>query len=67
VTKRERNAPSYEVSLDHDGKSFSGRYQVTSGVITVTCTLGSRTTQLGGSSAESLAIRLLSEIVRAGK
>ena len=53
-----------EVQVEHKGKTYRGRYSVTGGVVTVTWSLLSRSTQIGGSAPAVLARMLLKELIR---
>jgi hypothetical protein len=59
-----------EITVEIAGKVYSGRYEVTGRpgrqTVRVTSAFGGRAAQVGGSSAESLARLLLSELVREG-
>lgn len=59
--------PSFPVSIELEGRTYSGRYRVERGVITVSTTSGSKTTQLGRLPEEALARLLLRELVDEGK
>lgn len=63
MSSKKRNVDSREVSIERDGKTFTGHYEVTKGIITVTYGWKSKTTQVGGTPAEILARILLSELV----
>jgi hypothetical protein len=55
-------------SVDVDGKSYDGRYTIDGGMIVVQAPRGdTEETQLGGTPPESLAILLLSQMVREGR
>ena len=51
------------VTYEKDGKTIVATYHVEHGMVTVSCELGSNTTQVGGSPPEFLARLLLLEIV----
>jgi hypothetical protein len=67
MARKGKNVDSREIVIDRDGKTFTGRYEVTRGIITVTYGFNSRTTQVGGTPVEILARQLLSEIVNTDK
>jgi hypothetical protein len=58
---------SGSVEIQHRGKTYAGEYVVARGMITVYGENGSKTTQLGGASAETMAADLLREIVDENK
>jgi hypothetical protein len=58
---------SEEVTVEVDGRSYSGSYSVTAKVVTVNCAYGSASTQIGGSTSKTIARLLLSEIVGGAK
>lgn len=51
-----------EIKVLVDGKEIVGRYIVERKVVTVTSAYGQRSTQLGGSPAETIARMLLREL-----
>jgi hypothetical protein len=53
----------HSISIDRGGKTHHGSYYVSGGMVHVFSLLGSKTTQVGGSPAESMARILLGEIV----
>jgi hypothetical protein len=64
VANRSSKAARRTVRIDVDGTQHVGTYTTTSGVVAVTDDRGrSRTTQIGGSSAEHIARLLLHELV----
>jgi hypothetical protein len=58
---------SGSVVIQDRGKTYAGEYVVARGIITVYGENGSKTTQLGGVSAETMATDLLREIVDENK
>lgn len=56
-----------DVSVDFDGRKYSGRYIVKNSIITVFNTDGETSTQLGSIPAENLAKIILSEIANKSK
>lgn len=54
---------SGSVVIQRRGKTYAGEYVVARGMITVYGENGSKTAQLGGASAESMATDLLREII----
>jgi hypothetical protein len=55
------------VTIPFEGREITASYSVGAGMVTVHCVNGDETTQLGGSSAESLARLLLFELAKNGK
>ena len=58
--------PWKNVEIEKGGKTHVGKYRVEGGIITVTCDAaggGDKSTQVDNSDAESLAKRMLLEIV----
>ncbi|MCY1369854.1 hypothetical protein D9M68_977530 [compost metagenome] len=51
------------VSIELNGRTYSGRYRVEKGIITVSTMSGSKSTQLGRLPEEALARMLLRELV----
>jgi hypothetical protein len=58
---------SEEIKVEIDGRTYLGRVEVSRDLVTVSTPYGSKTTQIGGSPAESIARILLREIVQAEK
>lgn len=58
---------SVAVNIEFDGKTYSARCTVNSGVVTVTSIHGSSATQIGGSRAESVGRTLLREILQGAR
>ena len=58
-----KNPDAHEISIDRNGKTFTGHYQVRSDLITVTYLFYSKTRQLGSMGVETLAAALLWEIL----
>ena len=56
-----------QVTVDLEGESFTGTYTVSRGVVTVTAYFGTKSTQLGGGTPESVARMLLHELARREK
>ena len=54
-----------ELSIDIDGKLYSGRFEVDGSVVTVHSAYGTESTQVGGLTALHVAEQLLRELVRA--
>jgi hypothetical protein len=54
------------VSIEVNGKTYNGTYTVDGSIISVSFALGSKRTQIGGSSPESLARVMLCELIREG-
>jgi len=57
------NQYSGSVDIEVDGKSYSGTYGVNGDWVSLTSAYGSRGTQVGNSSAEAVARRLLHDLV----
>jgi hypothetical protein len=55
------------VTVTIDGVTHHGAYFVQSSMVNVRSTLGSKTTQVGGSPPKTIAKLLLSELVREAK
>ena len=61
---RSKKPPSWtRVSVERDGKAYSGKFYVDGRLITVLYQGRTKTTQLGGSEATAIASRLLSELL----
>jgi hypothetical protein len=56
-----------EISVEIDGKRYSGSYSVSSGAVTVDSVHGGRKSTHVGASAEATARMLLREILQAAK
>ncbi|MDX5360431.1 MAG: hypothetical protein LPL00_03585 [Alphaproteobacteria bacterium] len=52
------------VSIERDGKTYSGQFELNNGIVTVWYRDKKKATQLGGSPVEVIARQLLSEILR---
>lgn len=63
MTRKGKNVDWREVAIERNGKTHTGHYEVTRGVITVTFGFKTKTTQVGGTPVEVLAKMLLSEMV----
>lgn len=50
------------MAVEVDGRTVRGSYRVERGIITVSSSAGSRSTEIGGSTAEQLARLLLLEL-----
>jgi hypothetical protein len=61
---RKKSTPAqWQVVVYGEGAHrVEGRYKVESGMITVTCANGTKTTQLGGTPPDSLAYLIMSEM-----
>jgi len=63
-----RQAPmSHPITITRDGKQYYGTYCVDRGVVTVTTLYAMKSTQVGGSPAESIAKVLFGELITEGK
>ena len=63
-----KNTPtSYEVTVKFEGNEYSAHYSVTSTVVTVNSIYGSKSAQIGGSSASLMAGILFREILQSAK
>ncbi len=58
---------SEDITVEVDGKTYSGRVEISRDLVTVSTPYGSKTTQIGGSPAESIARIMLREFVQAEK
>ena len=56
-----------KISVELDGKTYTGSYNVKRGVVTVSTLKGHKSTQVGGSPPEVIARMLLRELVSEGK
>jgi hypothetical protein len=66
-SKSKRTPPSIPVLIELKGETYHGTYTVVGGMITVSTGFGSKTTQVGGTPVEALAMLLLSELVNEDK
>ena len=57
----------YPVTCDVDGKTHHGTYWVAGKIMTVSTGMGGKSTQVGSTTNELLAKRLLGEMVKEGK
>ena len=55
---------SQEISIDVEGKKYTGRVEVNRGIVTVSSAYRIKSTQVGGSPATVIARLLLGEISR---
>jgi hypothetical protein len=61
--KRKSNPVQWHVIVYGEGEHrVEGRYKVESGMITVTCVNGTKTTQVGGTPPDTLAYLIMSEM-----
>jgi len=65
--KMDNNPPRYPVTCEIDGKRHRGTYWVAGKILTVSTGMGGKSTQVGSTSTETLAKRLLQELVKEGK
>jgi hypothetical protein len=56
-----------DVTITFEGRTITASYSVAAGMVTVHTDIGSKTTQLGGSHAHSLARAMLRELAIEGK
>jgi hypothetical protein len=63
----EKNPPRYPVTCEIDGETYRGTYWVAGKIITVSTGMGGKSTQVGSTSAETLAKQLLRELTKQGK
>ncbi|HWI05560.1 MAG TPA: hypothetical protein VNT52_17270 [Acidimicrobiales bacterium] len=56
-----------EITVEIDGQTFSGSYEVARGIITVSTAYGRKSTQVGSTPPDTLARILLRELVQAEK
>jgi hypothetical protein len=59
--RRPKKSISRSIAVEFEGKSYSATYSVDSKVVNVECPYGSRSTQVGGSTAEAVARMLVRE------
>jgi len=65
MARRKKVPPRPEaVEVTADGVRYAGWYTVENGCVTVSSDLGSKTTQIGGSTGSVVARMLLHELVR---
>ncbi|GAC1498022.1 MAG: hypothetical protein NVS2B14_11900 [Chamaesiphon sp.] len=65
MSNRRQPNPHKDVTVEHNGKTYTGFYQISKGMITVShVSYGSKATQLGGLSEDTLSKFLLLEMVR---
>ncbi len=55
------------VSCQIDGKTYHGNYWIAGKILVVSTARGGKSTQVGASPAEALAMRLLQELAQVGK
>ena len=60
--RNEFNFPPEEVSIEHNGKTYSGHFRLMDGGIKVTSDIGSKWASLGALPAHLLARMLLAEL-----
>ena len=65
--RKSKNPTSRSITVEFEGKSYSATYSVAAKVVSVECPYGSRTTQVGRSTAEALARLLVREILAEAK
>jgi len=58
-----KNPERQSITIERGGKTHQGSFYVKGGMVHVFSLLGSKTTQVGGSTAEGIARTLLREIV----
>jgi hypothetical protein len=66
ATRKKTPPRPVPVSIEVNGKTYNGTYTVDGSIISVSFALGSKRTQIGGSSPESLARVMLCELIREG-
>jgi hypothetical protein len=66
AVKADQPEPWIEITVTRDGKTYRGVYRVERGIVTVTTLNGRKSTQVGGSTAKSIARILLGELVSDG-
>ncbi len=67
ASKRKTPPMPQPVSIEVNGKVYTGTYTVDAGMISVSSAMGIKKTQVGGSSPGNLAQLMLGELVREGK
>lgn len=67
MAKRKTPPQSWPVSVELNGKTYTGTYEVDAGIVTVRTLMGSKNTQVGGSTPQTLAPLMLSELVKEGR
>jgi hypothetical protein len=61
------NPPRYVVACEVNGKMHRGTYWVAGKILTVATGMGGKSTQVGSTTPQNLATRLLGEMVKEGK
>lgn len=61
------NDSAERVSIEYNSKTYTATYRVEHGCVTVSTLWGEKSTQLGGLTAEALAIDLLIELIEEEK
>ena len=64
---RKQPPTTEEITLEFDGKTHRAHFSVISGIVTVNSFYGSASTQIGGSSAGTIAKILFREILHGAK
>ncbi len=67
ATRKKAPPRPVPVSIEVNGRTYNGVYTVDGSIISVSSAIGSKRTQIGGSSPKNLARVMLSELVREGK
>ena len=72
MARKKQPQQRHEISMTHNGKTYRAHYYVESGVVTVEvmsedAAVTKQTTQIGGSTAEHVALMLLREMIDAGR
>jgi hypothetical protein len=67
MIKLGRPAPVHNITVTLDGVTYRGTYYVQDSTVYVRCDAGKKATQVGGSSAASIARLLMLELVREQK
>jgi len=60
---RKLSSAPQDVSIEKDGKTYTGKFEVTKGIVTVTYNMEMKRTQVGGSPPAVIAKLLLYEMV----
>ena len=63
----EKTPPRNPVTCEVDGKTYRGTYWIAGKILTVATGMGGKSTQVGSTSAEALAKRLLQDLAKEGK
>lgn len=63
----EQQPPRHSITCEFDGRTHKGTYWVAGKILTVATGGGGKSTQVGAAEVEALAMKLLLDLVKAGK